>query len=80
MVGVGHPLAVHGRVEGDGADSDGQGARGQTAGLVGQGADEVVDGRLGHAVADHARRSGRGEGGLRSAEGDQATYAQREGI
>jgi hypothetical protein len=40
----------------------------------------VVDGRLGHAVADHARRSGRGEGGLRSAEGDQATYAQREGI
>jgi hypothetical protein len=36
----------------------------------------VVDGRLGHAVADHTRRSGGGEGGLCSAEGDQATWTQ----
>ena len=50
-----HPLSVHGRVEGDGEDGGGEGALGQP-GLfgVGEGLDQLVDGRLGHAVANHA--------------------------
>jgi len=74
-----HPLPIHGRVQGDGRNGGDQDTLRQTTRLVRQTLGELVDGRLGQAVADHAGRWRRVDGGRRSGQSQAAALAQVRG-
>ena len=75
-ISLGHPLPIHGRVQGDGRNGGDQDTWRQTSRLMRQTLGQLVHGRLGQAVAEHGGRWRRVDGGRRAGQRQAAARAQ----